>query len=202
MVGLSSGWWLDCKVLSEAPFPDETCRRQTSCVAPGDKTLMTFIRIFLALLVSLLALGANAGSKRLAVAFFDYSEDSVGKSSFKSLRTARIEHPCWQHFGEIEGIETAYIENPPKSLDRMGLLAAVRGSLPAARQFAASLRAEHLDGAYAFVPDPTGRYASILGIHYQDGAITSSASFRKPEKGLIDPSALSKALCEASKSMD
>jgi hypothetical protein len=159
-------------------------------------------RILLVLLLSLATVEASAGSKRLVVAFFDYTDDGIGKASFKSLRSSGMEHPCWEHFVEIEGIESAYIENPPKSLDRAVLQAAIRGARPAARQFASALSAEHFDGAYAFVLDPSGMYITIFGIHYQEGAVTTSASFQRPERGVVDPSVLSKALCEASKSMD
>ena len=146
---------------------------------------------------------AHAGSKRLAVAFFDYSKTDLGKTSFKAMRVAKYNHDCWDRFVEIEGIETAYIENPPKSLDRNLLLQAIRGSASAASDFALALKAEHLNGAYAFVLDPTGTYATIYGLAYQsDGAITNSASIRKPDSGNFDFATFSKALCEASKSMD
>jgi hypothetical protein len=163
---------------------------------------MYVARIFIFLFLFLMAVNAHAGSKLLSVAFFDYSSAGLGKSSFKSLRASRYEHACWQKFGEIEGIETAYIENPPKSLDRELLLAAVHGSAVAAKQFSKLLGAEKLDGAYAFIPDATGAYVTVYGLNYQNGAISSSASFRMPTHGLVEKMALSRALCEASLSMD
>jgi hypothetical protein len=146
---------------------------------------------------------ANAGSKTLSVAFFDFS-NGIGKASFKSLRASGYEHQCWhESFVEVEGIDTAYIEKPPASLQSELLLRAVRGDAVAAEQFRQQVKKEKLDGAYAFVPDPSGKYATIYGIGYQGIAVTSSASVRLPEDGKpIVNSTLSKRLCEAGKAMD
>jgi hypothetical protein len=163
---------------------------------------MRTIKLILGALLCAAAANAAAGSKNLTVAFFDYSDNGLGKASFKSVRTNHFEHACWQKFVEIEGIETAYIENPPKSLGRELLLNAIHGSPSAAEQFAGALKAEGLFGAYAFVLDATGKYATIYGINYQDGAISASASFRKPANGTVSNATFSKALCEASASMD
>lgn len=146
---------------------------------------------------------ASAGYKTLSVAFFDYST-GIGKTSFKALRASGYEHPCWhESFVEIQGINTAYIEKPPASLQSELLLRAVRGDAVAAEQFRQQVKKEKLDGAYAFVPDPSGKYATIYGIGYQGIAVTSSASVRLPEDGKpIVNSTLSKRLCEAGKAMD
>ena len=71
--------------------------------------------IFLILLISFSG-NCFAGYKRLSVAFFDYS-GGLGKKSFESLRKSEYEDACWNNsFGEIRGIETAYINNIPKIL--------------------------------------------------------------------------------------
>ena len=44
--------------------------------------------------------------------------------------------------------------------------------IPAATNFADALREEGFNGAYAFVPDPTGSYLTMYGISYQSGAIS------------------------------
>ena len=157
----------------------------------------------LALCLSLLAGSAVAGSKPLTVAFFDFT-GGVGKASFKALRTSGIEHPCWQGFVEITGIETAYIENPPKGLDPQELRRAVLGDAAAAERFRLALSNAKLDGAYAFMSDPSGRFGVVHGIGYQTISVTSSASMALPEgkKQLLDAKVLSKHLCEASKAMD
>jgi hypothetical protein len=146
---------------------------------------------------------AIAGSKPLSVAFFDFST-GVGKASFKALRSSGFEHPCWsESFVEITGIQTAYIEKVPPFLQRNLLLGAVRGDAKAAEQFRQQLEQMDLNGAYAFVPDPSGHYGVIYGIGYQSIAVTSSASIAIPDGGkLISNNVLSKRLCEASKSMD
>lgn len=163
---------------------------------------MRILSLLFAVLLSFLSIEASAGSKRLVVAFFDYTPGGIGRASFKSLRSSHFEHACWQHFVEIDGIEKAYIENLPRFLDRELLLSAIYGKASAAQQFAKSLEAEGLDGAYAFVSDASGKYVTIHGIGYQGGGVTSSASLRMPPSGLVPNSALSKALCEASSSMD
>lgn len=163
---------------------------------------MRLARSLLFILFALATFNASGGSKRLVVAFFDYTEEGFGRLSFKSLRAAQFEHPCWQRFVEIQGIEKAFIERSPKSLDPAVLLDAVHGSSSAAKRFARLLKSEGMDGAYAFLLDSTGAYATVHGIHYHEGAITASAAFRTPKSGLIDPTVLSKAICEASKSMD
>lgn len=155
------------------------------------------LRALLLASLSLLAVNAHAGMKTLTVAFFDYTESGVGKDSFKALRTSGYTHACWDNLGEIQGIDKAYIENPPKSLDRNLLLAATRGSMAAARKFAAALNAEHLDHAYAFVPDPTNTYVTLYGIDAESGAVAAAASFYKPAKGVVDGALLSKAFCQA-----
>ncbi|SFG83803.1 hypothetical protein SAMN05518865_1203 [Duganella sp. CF458] len=146
---------------------------------------------------------ASAGSKTLSVAFFDYS-NGVGKTSFKALRASGYEHQCWhESFVEIEGIDTAYIEKPPASLQSDLLLRAVRGDASAAEQFRQQLEKTRLDGAYAFVPDPSGKYATIYGLGYQTISVTSSASVRLPVDGNpIANNTFSKRLCEAGKAMD
>ncbi|WP_426341396.1 hypothetical protein ACN9MZ_06465 [Pseudoduganella sp. S-14] len=146
---------------------------------------------------------ASAGSKTLSVAFFDYS-NGIGKTSFKALRASGYEHQCWhESFVEIEGIDTAYIEKPPANLQRDLLLRAVRGDATAAEQFRQQLNNARLNGTYAFVPDPSGRYATVYGLGYQSIAVTSSASVRVPEDGKpIANSTFSKRLCEAGKAMD
>jgi hypothetical protein len=148
-------------------------------------------------------LAANAGYKTLTVAFFDYS-NGIGKTSFKALRASGYEHQCWhESFVEIQGIDTAYIEKPPASLQSDLLLRAVRGDAAAAEQFRLQLNKAKLDGAYAFVPDPSGRYATVYGLGYRTVAVTSSASVEIPEGGkLIANSTFSKRLCEAGKAMD
>lgn len=159
--------------------------------------------IFAFAFLALFALEATAGYTNLVVAFFDYTASGVGKASFKSVRTNHYEHACWGKFVEIQGIEKAYIENPPKALNRELLLAAIHGSAEAAEQFAGTLKSENLLGAYAFIADPSGRFATLYGITYQDGAISTSASLPMPTKGTIIANApFSKALCEASASMD
>ena len=163
---------------------------------------MPLARLLTTLLLCTLCLDAGAGYKTLIVAFFDYSDAGVGKASFKALRASSYEHDCWQRFVEIQGIDTAYVDQLPKSLDKALLLEAVHGSRPATERFSKALQAEGLNGAYAFVQDATGRYATILGINYQDGAVSSSASFRTPASGPIPKAVLSKALCEASRAMD
>jgi hypothetical protein len=155
------------------------------------------IRIALLALLAALALDAHAGMRTLTVAFFDYTDHGVGKASFKALRASGYTHSCWDNLGEVHGIDTAYIENPPKSLDRNLLLAATRGSLPAAKAFAAALIAGGMDNAYAFVPDPTGTYVTLYGIDGHSGAVAAAASFYKPEKGVVDRALLSKAFCQA-----
>ncbi|WP_426168858.1 hypothetical protein [Pseudoduganella sp. R-34] len=162
----------------------------------------TVRKSFLALLLCAPML-ASAGSKTLSVAFFDYS-NGIGKTSFKALRASGYEHQCWQEsFGEIEGIDTAYIEKPPANLQRDLLLRAVRGDAAAAEQFRLQLNNARLSGAYAFVPDPSGSFATIYGLGYQSIAVTSSASVRLPEDGKpIANTTFSKRLCEASKAMD
>ncbi|WP_431476842.1 hypothetical protein [Massilia eburnea] len=146
---------------------------------------------------------ASAGSKTLSVAFFDYSS-GIGKSSFKALRASGYEHQCWhESFVEIEGIDTAYIEKPPASLQSDLLLRAVRGDAGAAEQFRQQLEKTRLNGAYAFVPDPSGKYATVYGLGYQTISVTSSASVRIPEDGKpIANNTFSKRLCEAGKAMD
>ncbi|MGW8390575.1 hypothetical protein [Pseudoduganella sp. HUAS MS19] len=146
---------------------------------------------------------ASAGSKTLTVAFFDYS-NGIGKKSFKALRASGYEHQCWREsFVEINGIDTAYIERPPASLQGDLLLRAVRGDAAAAEQFRQQLSNARLNGAYAFVPDPSGEYATIYGLGYQTIAVTSSASVSIPEDGKpIANSTFSKRLCEAGKAMD
>ena len=146
---------------------------------------------------------ANAGHRTLSVAFFDYS-NGIGKTSFKALRASGYEHQCWhESFVEVQGIDTAYIEKPPASLQSDLLLRAVRGDAAAAEQFRLQLSKAKLDGAYAFVPDPSGKYATIYGVGYQAISVTSSAYVRVPEDGQpIANSTFSKRLCEAGKAMD
>ncbi len=165
---------------------------------------MPFIRLVITAMLALAPVFSLAGDKPLIVAFFDFTKNEVGKTSFKQLRTSGYEHPCWsESFVEISGIQTAYIEKLPQTLDRGLLLKAVRGDAQAAEQFRLSLGKAKLNGAYAFVPDPSGSFASVYGIGYQSIAVTSSASVRLPETGnTIDAKTLSKRLCEASKSMD
>lgn len=149
-----------------------------------------------------MAASSHAGLKPLNVAFFDYSKAEIGTKSFKALRDKNYEHACWRKFVEIDGIESVQFEKFSKKLDKAKLLEAVRGSAPAATSFADALREDGFNGAYAFVPDATGNYLTVYGISYQSGAISAGASIRKPASGLIDKDVLSKALCEASRSMD
>lgn len=144
----------------------------------------------------------HAGSKWLVVSFFDFSQAQLGKSSFKALRLGKYQHPCWKHFGEIKGIKEAYIENPPKGLNQQTLLDAIHGSGQAAGEFASQLKSERMFGAFAFVPDPSGRFATVQGINYQDGAISISASIPISGRSPIPDHVMSKALCEAAASMD
>ena len=150
----------------------------------------------------LTSLTASAGSKPLVVAFFDFSKAELGTKSFKALREKNFEHACWRKFVEIDGIESVQFDKFPKSLDKTKLLDAVRGSPNSATEFAKALSAEGFNGAYAFVLDASGTYATIYGISYQSGAISAGASIRKPASGLIDKDVLSKAMCEASRALD
>src|SRR5574343_688180 len=112
----------------------------------------------------------GGGSKQLRVAFFDYTAGG-GKLSFKQLRSSGYQHPCWETgFVEIEGIETAYIDKPPSVLDKALLLQAVKGDAAAAEQFRQALKKADLNGAYAFVPDSSGRFGVLHGIGYQTTA--------------------------------
>ena len=144
----------------------------------------------------------HAGSKHLVVALVDYSDDEMGKKSFKALRASGHEDACWERFVEIQGIRTAYIENVPKSISRERLLDALHGSLPAAKELAGVARSEGLDGILAYVPDASGRYATVHGLSNSSASITASASLLKPARGLIAPAAFSKALCDAMRSVD
>lgn len=160
-------------------------------------TTTLFVLVF-----SLFAATAQAGLKPLNVAFFDYSKGEIGIKSFKALRDKNYEHACWRKFVEIDGIESVQFEKFSKKLDKAKLLEAVHGVVPAATNFADALREEGFNGAYAFVPDPTGSYLTVYGISYQSGAISSAASIKRPSSGFIDKDLLSKALCEASRALD
>ncbi|MBC3882016.1 hypothetical protein H8K35_09995 [Undibacterium sp. LX40W] len=164
------------------------------------RRLLFYSFCFITLLCASLA--ANAGSKPLVVAFFDFSKTELGTKSFKAMRDKNFEHPCWRKFVEIDGIESVQFDKFPKALDRTKLIEAVHGSAASATEFAKALSAEGFNGAYAFVMDASGTYATIYGISYQSGAISAGASVRKPASGLIDKDLLSKALCEASRALD
>jgi hypothetical protein len=97
-------------------------------------------------------------------------------------------------------IAHAYIENPPRALDVATLLEATGGSRSAAKDFASQLTAEKMDGAFAYVPDPSGRFVTIYGISARDAAVTTAASISIDQ--LVSLPILSKALCEAAASMD
>lgn len=145
---------------------------------------------------------SNAGYKQLVVPFFDYSSTKIGRTSFKSLRLSGYQVPCWlNHHENIRGISQAYIENPPRSLDPQALLEATRGSRSAATAFASQLAGEKMDGAYAFIPDPSGRFATIYGIGARDGAVTA-ASIAVGRDVMLSIPILSQALCDAAASMD
>ncbi|MFC7421756.1 hypothetical protein ACFQNF_18005 [Iodobacter arcticus] len=145
---------------------------------------------------------ALSGDNPLTVAFFDFSS-GVGKASFKSLRASGIEHPCWhESFVEISGIETAYIEKLPKSLDPNDFRQALLGNAVAAERLRKSISAAGLNGAYAFTVEVSGKFGVIHGMGTQNIGIASSASTSITEGKLIQNSTFSKRLCEASKSME